>query len=69
MPKLRPQNPFPVRVPLAVTGGKLRMRTGPSIVPGIADDYHVVLNSYGRPARRSPRSTSIGPTMKPPSPT
>jgi hypothetical protein len=24
------------------------MRTGPSIVPGITEDYYIVLNSYGR---------------------
>jgi len=24
------------------------VRTGPSIIPGIAEDYYIVLNSYGR---------------------
>ena len=33
---------------LTVTGGRLRLRDWPSIVPGTPEDYYVVVNHYGR---------------------
>ena len=69
MRKVRVQTQFRPYSLWAVTGGRLRMRDWPSIVPGAPEDYYLVVNHYGRfgigVRGDRPRSRQL---MKPPSP-